>query len=207
MVAWRVSRHPEWDLMYLAGLTAREIADRCHKGVATVHLHLRMREKYEPGFEEKHRTALAARGPNRPTTKWRNRVIEANDFYARMGHLPASNGGPAERSLHAWLAEQRRQFHRGLLPEAKFVLLAGLKGWDEEPRQYLDEVWRTKLANLIEFIEQNGRIPQYRNYSSEREHVLGVWLHNQHQRRSANTLKKWRLEELNNAWPDWRSRR
>lgn len=55
--------------MHLAGLTAREIADLCHRGAATVHYHLQRREHYEPGFRSKHEAALAARGKNRPSTR------------------------------------------------------------------------------------------------------------------------------------------
>lgn len=40
--------------MYRAGLTVREIADRCQQNVATVHLHLRVREKYQPGLHAAH---------------------------------------------------------------------------------------------------------------------------------------------------------
>jgi len=59
--------------MHLAGLTAREIADLCHRGAATVHYHLQRREHYEPGFRGKHEAALAVRGKNRPSTIWRRR--------------------------------------------------------------------------------------------------------------------------------------
>lgn len=45
MVGWDVSRHPEWDMMFTAGLTAREIADRCKQNIATVHLHLKKPRK------------------------------------------------------------------------------------------------------------------------------------------------------------------
>lgn len=67
MAGWEVSRHPEWDMMYAAGLTAREIADRCHQNVATIHAHFQSRERYEPGTRATHEAALAARGADRPT--------------------------------------------------------------------------------------------------------------------------------------------
>lgn len=61
MAGWEVSRHPEWDMMYAAGLTVREIADRCHQNVATIHAHFQSRERYEPGTRAKHEAALEAR--------------------------------------------------------------------------------------------------------------------------------------------------
>lgn len=61
-----MSRHPEWDMMYAAGLTVREIADHCHCNVATIHLHLQVREKYTPGLHTTHAAALARRDPDPP---------------------------------------------------------------------------------------------------------------------------------------------
>lgn len=72
MVGWEVSRHTEWDMIFTAGLTAHEIADLCEQNIATVHLHLRNREKYDPDFFAKHMTALEDRGPYCITTKWRS---------------------------------------------------------------------------------------------------------------------------------------
>lgn len=96
MVSWKVSRHPEWDQMHLAGLTARDIADLCHRGAATVHYHLQRREHYEPGFRSKHEAALAARGKNRPSTIWRRRAKELAAFQSENGRLPRTTGSRTE---------------------------------------------------------------------------------------------------------------
>lgn len=108
MVGWEVSRHPEWDMMYTAGLTVREICDLCHQVPATVHLHVRVREKYEPGYQAKHEAALNERGPSRPTTQWRRRLAELADFYAANGRLPTTTGDHAECSLHRLFTPLRR---------------------------------------------------------------------------------------------------
>lgn len=206
MVGWDVSRHPEWDMMYAAGLTVREIADRCHQNCSTIHLHFRVREKYEPGFHARHEAALKARGPNRPTTLWRKRASEAIDFQTAHGRLPRGDGDAAERSLHSWLEGQRRTFERGEMPASKVVLLEDLVGWNIRTRQLeLDGRWWDKLSALVEFVASTESVPRYKNYSTEQERVLGVWLHKQHQRRSENKLVQWRLETLDAALPGWRS--
>ena len=120
MAGWDVSRHPEWDMMYAAGLTVREIADRCHQKRNTVHLHLQVRERHEPGTRARHETALAARDPDRPTTGWRRRLKEAHDFLSAHGMLPRNDADTQiERSLHTWIARQRRAYHRGELSPPK----------------------------------------------------------------------------------------
>lgn len=48
-------------MMFTAGLTAREIADRCKQNIATVYLHLKKREKYDTDFFAQHATELEAR--------------------------------------------------------------------------------------------------------------------------------------------------
>ncbi|MGP5391716.1 hypothetical protein [Glutamicibacter arilaitensis] len=49
-------------------------------------------------------------------------------------------------------------------------------------------------------------MPRYKNYSTEAERVLGVWLHIQHQKRAAGTLPPWRLKMMDNAFPHWQCR-
>lgn len=207
MVGWEVSRHPEWDMMFTAGLTAREIADRCKQNIATVHLHLKNREKYDSEFYAKHVEALEARGPHRVTTKWRNRMKEAQDFYASHGRLPLRTGGLIERSLAEWIAQQRRYFERNELPPAKLVLLESIPEWKINPHiQEIGIRWRKNLELLIDFVASEHSMPRYRTFATPEEHKLGVWLHNQHQRRTENRLERWKLEALNEEVPGWRSR-
>ncbi|MFJ2145393.1 helicase associated domain-containing protein [Glutamicibacter sp. NPDC087831] len=145
---------------------------------------------------------------NRPSTAWRRRANEAIAFQTEHGRLPGSSGGPAERSLYTWIAEQRRLFEKGLLPASKVFLLEAIEGWEVNLRQReINETWRGNLAAVVEFHVLYGRLPRYRTYLSEPERSIGVWLHNQHQRRSKDKLLSWRLEALNEALPGWRSRR
>jgi len=206
MTGWEVSRRPEWDMMYTAGLTVKEIADRCHQNPATVGLHLRVREKYSPGFRAKHDAALAARDPDRPKTQWRRRLTEALAFQEAHQRLPRSDGDETESSLARWIADQRSAYAKGQMSVAKIILLDPLTDWHLNTHQRdLDEKWRSQLSALKDFVDSTGRLPRYRKYETEHERILGVWLHNQHQRRSENTLQPWRLTALNDALPSWHS--
>ena len=207
MTGWHVSRHPEWDMMYAAGLTVREIADRCHQIVATVHLHLQVREKYSPGLRATHEAALARRDPDRPTTSWRRRLDEALAFHATNQRLPSSQGQAEEKSLAQWVASQRIAYQQGKMAAAKIILLDQLPNWNvNQHQQRLDETWKAKLAAVVDYVTVTGSLPRYRNYATEHERSLGVWLHNQHQKRTKGTLIEWRKTALDDAVPTWRSR-
>jgi len=207
MTGWDVSRHPEWDMMYAAGLTVREIADRCQANVATIHLHLRVREKYAPGLHNTHAAALANRDPDRPSTRWRQRFTEVLAFQETHYRLPSSTAEGVEFSLAQWVALQRNAYRKGGMSTAKIVLLDQLEGWAVDvPQQRRDEHWKGMLEAVRAFVATTGQMPRYKTYASEHEHRLGVWLHRQHQARTENTLPSWRLAALNEAVPGWRSR-
>lgn len=206
MAGWEVSRHPEWDLMYAAGLTVREIADRCTQKRNTVHLHLQVREQYQPGLRATHDAAFAVRDPDSPTPVWRRRLKEAQDFLAIHGRLPHHDGDPVEASLYTWISTQRRAHNRGTLSTPKIVLLGSIPGWDASNRQReLDQQWLTRLDQFKDYTVTTGHLPRYKNYATEHEHTLGVWLHVQHQKRAEKTLRPSRLEALDLAHPAWRS--
>ncbi|KSU66694.1 hypothetical protein AS038_08530 [Arthrobacter sp. NIO-1057] len=193
--------------MYAAGLTVREIADRCHQIVATVHLHLQVREKYSPGLRATHEAALARRDPDRPTTSWRRRLDEALAFHTAHQRLPNSQGQAQEKSLAQWVANQRISYQQGNMAAAKIILLDQLPNWNVNlHQQRLDETWQAKLVAVVDYVTVAGSLPRYRNYASEQERRLGVWLHNQHQKRTTGTLVEWRKNALDDALPAWRRR-
>ena len=84
-------------MMYAVGLTVREIADRCRQNVATVSLHLRVREKCSPGLRATHEAALAARDSDRPSTLWRKRLTEALAFQDMHQCLPCTDRSAPRR--------------------------------------------------------------------------------------------------------------
>lgn len=206
MTGWKESRHPEWDLMYSAGLTAREIADLCAHSISTVHFHLRKREQYEPGFQSKHLEALRLRHPDRPSTQWRNQLNMMKEFTEKNGRLPISKAGPDEARLHSWLVNQQRSSARGEMSPGKIFLLDSVFEWRTTPRQdVLARHWLERLHMVADYFSQAGHFPRYRNYTTELEHTLGVWLHVQHQNRSQKKLPEERLTKLNETLPGWRS--
>lgn len=206
MAGWEVSRHPEWDMMFAAGLTAREIADLCHQNVATVRSHLGKREKYIPGLRAGHEVALNARDPDRPSTRWRKKLDEVIRFRATYGRLPRRDQDEYERALFRWIAVQRRSYEAGHMSEAKSVLLNGVSGWSVNVHQReRDELWRSNLSNLQDYVLEFETMPHYKNFSTEHEHSLGVWLHRQHQSRAEQTLARWRLDALDETIPGWKS--
>lgn len=73
-VGWETSRHPEWEIMYGAGLTVREIAERVGHARSTVHRHLQVREFYIPGLRATHEEALAKRPPG-----WQQRAKQEQE--------------------------------------------------------------------------------------------------------------------------------
>ncbi|WP_121866065.1 helicase associated domain-containing protein [Glutamicibacter nicotianae] len=73
------------------------------------------------------------------------------------------------------------------------------------PRQReLDERWSERFEALREFVAESGQFPRYRTYTSETEHSLGIWLHNQHQRRTEGKLAAWRRDALDHEFAGWR---
>ena len=193
--------------MYAAGLTVREIADRCHAHVATIHLHLRVREKHAPGLHAVHAVALADRDPDRPSTRWRQRLSEVLAFQETHHRLPSSTAAGVEFSLAQWVALQRNAYRKGGMSAGKIVLLDQLEDWTVDvPQQRRDEHWKGMLDAVSAYVASTGQMPRYKTYVSEHEHRLGVWLHRQHQARTENTLPSWRLATLNGAVPGWRSR-
>lgn len=192
--------------MLLVGLTVREVAETCHRDVATVRYHLRRREHYDPGFRAKHEAAVTARENNLPSVFWRRRVHEVVAFQAEHGRLPRTTGGPTEQALQKWLATQRRLLTSGDLTPSKINLLQHIEGWAEDPHQHeLDERWKAKFAALRQYVVVNNRLPRYRTHTTEDERVLGVWLYTQHQQRTEGTLISWRGAALDAAVPGWRS--
>lgn len=122
-------------MMYAAGLTAREIADRSHQNVATIHAHFQSRERYEPGTRATHEAALAAKGMDRPSAKWRRILADVLEFQKTHGRLPHYGGDETEQRLHRWVCRQRRAYRSKTISTPKIVLLEDLTGWNTDARQ------------------------------------------------------------------------
>lgn len=199
---WAVSLHPDWDRLYAAGWTAREITDITGAPGSTVRRHLQVRREYDGGLLAAHEAARAAAGPQWPTATWRARYAEVQAFVRTHGRFPASTGD--EKPLAAWLAAQRAAHKTGTLPTAHTAALNAIPGWDVSPaRAAADQRWQERLAQLHDYVAEHGHWPRWRHHETEHERILGVWLHTQHQWRTENRLLPWRLEALDTTVPGW----
>lgn len=208
MAGWDVSRHPEWDMMYSAGLTAGEIARIVGAARTTVQQHMAMRERYEPGTLARHHEAKTQRVYPWASTAWMARLAETAAFVSRHGRFPYASGDTAETALAAWLRVQRQAHHRGDLAQEKVAALDDVGDWTVPAGQAAkDARWRDQLYDLQVWMATHGRAPRYVRHGSEAEHGLGVWLHSQTQNRAEKTLAPWRITALDTAFPSgWHSR-
>lgn len=193
--------------MYAAGLTVREISDHCHAVRSTVQRHLQFRERYEPGTQARHETALASRTPGRPSTNWRKRLKEVEAFQAEHGRLPSQTGDVTEVSLNGWVSRQRADYLGGRMSAPKIILLGTLTGWNIDPfKRDLENHWQERLGQLVAYTAETGSYPRWKNYASEHEHAIGIWLHGQRQARTERRLIPHRRQALDAAVPGWTSR-
>ncbi|WP_449372235.1 Helicase associated domain protein [Arthrobacter psychrolactophilus] len=125
MPGWEVSRHPEWEQMYAAGLTVREIADVVKRPRTTIQQHLLIRERYYiPGLRAAFEAARDAREPDWPTRQWHGRLDELAAFVTTKGRIPMiRHPYDAESSLQNWLRRQRELHQEGTLHPAKLAAL------------------------------------------------------------------------------------
>lgn len=207
MQGWETSRHPEWDLMYAAGLTVREIAEHCHAPRSTVQRHLQVREGFQPGTRGVHEEAFALRPQTATGGRWLIRLQATKEFIKSTGRQPRYQSHAQESTLYQWLTQQRSADRKGNLTPEQLQLLDSLRDWRKSPQQQaLDEHWIERLQQLVIFQDDTGQLPRYGRYDTAQEHTLGVWLHIQSQRRSRGLLLPWREQALDDAVPGWRSR-
>jgi hypothetical protein len=137
--------------------------------------------------------------------QWVQRLGELTDFIAGNGRLPFVKGhGDVESRLARWLAQQRSAASLNNLPVEKRRALAVLGDWASTPRAQNDaRRWEERLEGLAAFVGKEGRFPSYRRPTSERERLLGTWLHGQRQRAFNHRLRADRLQSLHERVPGW----
>lgn len=189
--------------MYRRGLSASRIAAICDVPAPKVRRALGAVHRSDQGLEQEHlsnvseQTALSG--------QWTQRCEELTDFIAENGRLPYAKGqGDVESHLARWLAQQRSAASLNNLPVEKRRALAALGDWESTPRAQNDaRRWEERLEGLAAFVAQEGRFPSYRRPPSERERLLGTWLHGQRQRAFNHQLAANRLQSLQERVPGW----
>ncbi|MBG0741825.1 helicase associated domain-containing protein [Paeniglutamicibacter antarcticus] len=201
------SRHPEWDLMYRKGLPFGRIAELCHAPKSTVHRHLQVHGRTDPGLRQDHeanRPPLT--GPHRrPTDAWTQRFNQLQLFMVTHQRPPATTGQQdTEPSLARWLSQQRSAARHGRLGHAAEEALDSLGNWRTPQRTLHDgQRWIHRLTELRSFIDQERRWPRYKGPRTEEERILGVWLHGQKQKHTRNTLTPAQIWFLDERVPGW----
>lgn len=189
--------------MYRSGLSASQIAVICDAPAPKVRRALGWAKRSDQGLETEHlsnvpeQTALSR--------KWIQRCEELMDFIAENGRLPFAKGhGGVESRLSRWLAQQRSAASLNNLPVEKRRALAALGDWETTPRALNDaRRWEERLEAVVAFVAQEHRFPSYRRPTSERERLLGTWLHGQRQRAFSHQLAADRLESMEDRVPGW----
>ena len=102
-------RHPEWNLMYRAGLSFGRISALCHAPVSTVHRHLQQRTLADPSLLDDYRTNRVSDAVRVPGKVWLHGMEELKVFVTAARRDPGGSGRTRdEQVLGAWLGGQRR---------------------------------------------------------------------------------------------------
>ncbi|MDJ0356644.1 helicase associated domain-containing protein [Paenarthrobacter sp. PH39-S1] len=199
------SSHPEWDLMYRAGLPFGRIAALCHAPASTVHRHLQHRIVIDPGLNEDYQANKTTDSRPLPGKAWLQRVEELRKHIAVAGRAPVHSGATREeQNLASWLSQQRARERHGRLHPSHLEVLDAVGEWRSTPREIADaQRWFTRLGQLKEFVATERPWPRYKGFSSEDERVLGVWLHGQRQKNHRNQLTDDQIRFLNSTVPGW----
>ena len=107
-----------------------------------------------------------------------------------------------------WLAARRREAAEGTLDPAYREVLAQVPGWRGNRRDAEDEArWHHRLAQLVDFRHEGNDWPRHKDCDSEREHILGVWIHTQRYKHRRSELDPAKIKLLNDAVPGWQTGR
>lgn len=197
--------HPEWDLMYSQGLTVRRIAELCGAVKGTVDRHIRIQKQLDPNLQANHEKNVPPVTSRPLTALWLANLESMKHFREQHGRYPTSKNPDHEaRRLARWLTDQRARLKAGTLSNQKQEHMAVLPDWEASQRPRIDaERWQQRLDQLIIFMAEHQRWPRHRNFDSENQRVLGVWLHSRRQEASRRTLPKNREAALDEAVPGW----
>lgn len=125
---------------------------------------------------------------------WYDRLGEVCAMAEALGRPPRTNDKALKhRTAAAWLSAHRSR------PENDWRVIAlseNLPEWD----QSLDKLWDDRLAEVVAFVDANGRLPNQHD-KSRRAKTLGLWISTQ---RKVPRLSEYRLGRLNHYLPGWR---
>lgn len=197
----------EWVLMYRLGLSRKRIAELVGAQPATVGYHLVIARSQDLELEAAH---LAAAGTKPgPSPAGIARMDDVIAWVSAEGRFPRDRStDKSERSMARWLSDRRREAAQGILHRAYGEGLARVPGWDWNPRAAAEKArWHRRLAQLVDFREEDNDWPRHKNCDSEREHTLGVWVHAQRQKHRRGNLEAEKVKLLDATVSGWQAGR
>ena len=195
--------------MYRLGLSRQRIAELVRAEPATVGYHLVIARRRDPELEAEHQTAADAAPVPHPSVRGLARMEEVITWISAEGRLPRDRSkDKGERSVARWLSYRRREAAEGTLDLAYRDGLSRVPEWAGNHRAAAAEArWHDRLAELVDFRQEGNDWPRHHHYDSEREHTLGVWIHQQRYKRRRGELEPSKSMLLDGAIPGWQSGR
>jgi hypothetical protein len=125
---------------------------------------------------------------------WHDNLAQVVRFYEHNGRLPKRGGDAKERFLAAWVNHQRKG--RATMRKNRVRQLERLEWWKwEEPSQ---------LSRLVQFYDNNGRLPTYRKNGDPEEKFLATWVSHQRSLKKCNTIQPEIAAQLTSCqWWKW----
>lgn len=204
----------EWTLMYVRGLTIRQIAALCRVDYEKVRLHIRCQERRDPTLLGRrlilHDQPAPAPPPAAPyRMPWEDKFAQLRSFVRRRRRFPQQlSPHPEEKNLHRWLRHQRTRYTEGRMSEDQSRQLDTLGSWRGNVIGDRETHWRNVHTQLLQFIQGAGRMPHRQNEdASELEATLDVWIQTQRAKVRAGKLSSARREILDRTVPGWNATR
>lgn len=206
----------EWIRLYRSGITGAGVAQSCKvQDVLEVLKALTEAKRGDPALEAEHATnrchAVARQKSitleRALSPAWRRRIAELTAFVAEHGRMPRQRGGDdAETSIGRWLHSQRSKVAKGILRPQERAALDAVGPWDSRLREIREEArFPGRLQAVIDFKARYRRLPSYRNWVSEDESAMGVWLHTLRQAAAGGRLPLMMKTALDRSLPGWDS--
>ncbi|WP_104119090.1 helicase associated domain-containing protein [Arthrobacter sp. B1805] len=205
----------EWTLMYIRGLTIRQIATLCRIDYEKVRLHIRSRERRDPTIPGRRLLVHDQPAPVPPQPAapyrepWEDKFALLRSFVQDRGRFPQQlSPNPEEKGLHRWLRHQRARYTEGRMTEDQSRQLDTLGQWRGNVIGDRETHWRTVHNQLLQFIQDSGRMPHRQNENAtELEATLDIWIQTQRAKARAGKLTPTRREILDRTVPSWKTTR
>jgi hypothetical protein len=130
------------------------------------------------------------------------RSCRVDGLYRAEGRLPSSHSSAArERARATWLVRRRQHHDRATPSPAYSEALKEIPGWEQRTRTPNDEArWNQRLQELTEHMAAGNDWPRHKRTNTEKERLLGMWLHIQRMKYRRNELDQDKEAQLN-TWP------